>query len=306
MTLRLFDVLRLADTAHFIPRSDLSFAAGSVEKPSQWLTTAGTLGTGSEHADGLYHQPAGSNGHRLRAAARRSFFLAISIPTMKCMIITPLGPGHESVAAECRQSVRAAAAASSGPFSDVFHLIVDDRHGAMGRSAARNHGIAKAREAGAEWLFFLDADDLMWPSAFAAFQKYASDYEAVWGMICEMPFGDDHAQLRTGQLVATGSFRDIVSTPPHLSLQIGHFVKTSLAESIQFNAAMDCGEDFDFYCREWTSGRCIKASEVFFINRRGHHSIGPRSANGQQWLNAAEKVLDMYRQRLGHFPLNFL
>jgi len=230
----------------------------------------------------------------------------ISVLAMKCMIITPLGPGHESLAAECRQSVRAAAAESSGPFTDVFHLIVDDRQGTIGRSAARNQGIARAKEAGADWLFFLDADDLMLPAAFSAFQKYASDYDAVWGMICEMPHGHDRYQLRTGQLVGTNSFRDILNTPPFLSLQIGHFVRTTLADSILFNETMDCGEDFDFYCREWIAGRCLKTNDAFFINRRGLHSTGPRSANGQQWLSAAERVLDRYRQKFGHAPHSHL
>lgn len=217
---------------------------------------------------------------------------------MKCMIITPLGPGHESVAAECRQSVRAAAAASSGPFTDVFHLIVDDRQGALGRSAARNQGIARAREAGADWLFFLDADDLMSPAAFSAVQRYTSEYDAVWGMICEMSYGHDRSQLRAGQLGSTESFHEILSVPPFLSLQIGHFVKTALAGSILFNEDMDCGEDFEFYCREWSAGQCIKTSDVFFVNRRGLHSTGPRSADGQQWLNAAERVVNNYRQKL--------
>lgn len=118
-------------------------------------------------------------------------------------------------------------------------------------------------------------------------------------MICEMSYGHDRFQLRIGQLGGTESFHEILSVPPFLSLQIGHFVRTSLAESILFNEEIDCGEDFEFYCREWTEGRCIKTGDVFFINRRGLHSTGPRSANGQQWLNAAERVIDKYRQKLG-------
>ncbi|WP_395454115.1 glycosyltransferase (plasmid) [Azospirillum melinis] len=215
------------------------------------------------------------------------------------MIITPLGPGHEGVAAECRQSVRAAATVSSGPFTDIFHLIIDDRQGAIGRSAARNQGISRAREAGTDWLFFLDADDLMLPSAFSVFQKYEADYDAVWGMICEMSYGHDCFNLRNGQLGITESFHEILSSPPFLSIQIGHFVRTSLAESILFDERMDSGEDFEFYCQEWTAGRCVKTNEVFFINRRGFHSTGPRSADRFQWLNAAEQVIDKYRKGLG-------
>ncbi|PWC55370.1 hypothetical protein TSO221_05515 [Azospirillum sp. TSO22-1] len=218
---------------------------------------------------------------------------------MKCLVITPVGPGHEELADACRQSVRRAVAASTGPFSSILHLVVDDSSGRIGRSAARNHAIGKALEMGADWLFFLDADDLMAEPAFSAVQPYIGGYDAVWGQICEMLPGSDAPRLRPGQVAAISSFDDLLSHPPYLTLQIGHFVRSALAASIGFDQTLDCGEDFAFYCEEWSRGRCIKIGDVLFINRRGRHSQGPRSADGRRWLDTVEALLAGHRaQRL--------
>ena len=40
-----------------------------------------------------------------------------------------------------------------------------------------------ARDAGADWIFFIDADDLMTPRAFSIFSRYADQFDAVWGLM---------------------------------------------------------------------------------------------------------------------------
>ncbi|WP_246176704.1 hypothetical protein [Parvibaculum sedimenti] len=153
-----------------------------------------------------------------------------------------------------------------------------DLEGQHGRSARRNAGIDEAAALGCDWLFFLDADDLFNVGAFAAFGKYYDRYDAVWGNICENIFGTDQLKLREGQLVATESVADILSTPPFLTLQMGLFVRTECAAAVKFDTEMDTGEDFKFYLGLWSKYRCAKVPEIFFINRRGYHSTGPRSA----------------------------
>lgn len=216
---------------------------------------------------------------------------------MKCLIITPVGPGHGELVETCRQSVRQAVATSTGPFSDILHFVIDDTKGLAGRSAARNHGIVKALELDADWMFFLDADDLMAEVAFAAVAPYVTSHDAVWGQICELLPGSPAPQLRPDQVVAISSFNMVLEHDPFFTLQIGHFVRTRLAAQFGFDPTMDCGEDVKFYCEEWSRGRCIKVPEVFFINRRGLASVGPRSADGQQWWRRAEAVLAGYRRR---------
>lgn len=201
---------------------------------------------------------------------------------MKCAVITPVGPGHKETYETCRRSIEAAWEHGQGPFKALEILPMWDLEGQHGRSARRNAGIDEAAALGCDWLFFLDADDLFNVGAFAAFGKYYDRYDAVWGNICENIFGTDQLKLREGQLVATESVADILSTPPFLTLQMGLFVRTECAAAVKFDTEMDTGEDFKFYLGLWSKYRCAKVPEIFFINRRGYHSTGPRSAVGRE------------------------
>lgn len=217
---------------------------------------------------------------------------------MKCAVITPVGPGHEEAYQVCLNSIEAAWNYGHGPFNALEIIPMWDLEGQHGRSARRNSGIGEALALGCDWLFFLDADDLMNMGAFAAFAKYCDRYDAVWGNICENVFGSDQIKLRENQLVATERMEDILVSPPYLTLQMGHFVRAECAASVGFDTTMDTGEDFKYYLGLWSRFRCAKVAEVFFINRRGAHSTGPRSADGAQWNRAVERVvLDYCRDR---------
>lgn len=211
---------------------------------------------------------------------------------MKCVVITPVGPGHEALAEEAKASVQAASGKSRGPFAEIEHLVLDDTKGAYGRSRVRNAGVKEAAAKGADWLFFLDADDILSPLAFDAFGRYADGYDAVWGNIAELLPPYDKPRLRSPQVRTVTSLEEVLLLPPYLTLQMGHFVRLAAAQATPFNETMDTGEDFDYYMRIWAKYRCIKGRDVFFVNRRGQHSQGPRSADGQQWGKAVRQVLD--------------
>lgn len=211
---------------------------------------------------------------------------------MKVGVITPVGPGHELLAEDAKDSVTEAFAAAAGPF-DAFELIaVDDTQGRLGRSAARNLGVAHAAEAGCEWVFFLDADDLMHPGAFRAAQSaVAAGFDAIWGAICELDADEQGTTLRAGQLEAIAGVGDLLGNDPWFTLQMGHFVRRAVAAATPFATDLDCGEDFDYYYRVWSAHRCCKLREPLFINRRGLHSTGPRAATDAQWRLAVEAMI---------------
>ena len=217
--------------------------------------------------------------------------------TYKCAIITPVGPGHEGLYEECLASINKSYDDNKGRFSEIILVRVDDTDGRLGRSRARNKGIKQAAEQGAEWLFFLDADDLMAPSAFEYASNYLDDYDAVWGSIWSIEEGQQKAEEREGQLSFLWSIEDVLSFDPFVSLQMGHFVKTSVALSALFDESLDTGEDFDYYLRVWEKHKCIKIPLPFFYNRRGIHSQGPRSATGGQWRQVVEGIIKKYRER---------
>lgn len=211
---------------------------------------------------------------------------------MKLGVITPVGPGHEEAYAACRQSVLDAWAYNPGPFTALELLPMWDLQGAFGRSRRRNDGIAAAQELGCDWLFFLDADDLMYAQAFEEAAPYLVDHDAVWGNICEMPYGRfDLVRLRGGQLKSTEDVDDILRTDPFFTLQMGHFVRAECAAAVGFDEAMNTGEDFRYYLQICERYRFIKAPCILFINQRGRHSQGPQAADGAQWREAVQREI---------------
>jgi len=183
-------------------------------------------------------------------------------------VITPVGPGHEELAVE------AIASAMKLGF-DV--LPIDDTEGKLGRSRARNIGVKMAK---AEWLFFLDADDLMHNDALKA--KKFTKYDGIWGLI-------NDGKVRVPQ-VRSVDFNTLVRHDPTQTLQMGHFIRRDVALDYPFDESLDCGEDFDYYLRVWRDKNCIKIPHTLFVNRRGRHSTGPRSANGAMWRTAVQNL----------------
>lgn len=190
---------------------------------------------------------------------------------MDVQTIIPLGPGHEDIVQE---------AIDSSPFEC---LVVDDTEGHFGRSHARNCGV---QEAEAEWLFFLDADDVFHKDYKKAF-KYFKDYDAVYGLI-------NDGQIRIPQ-VRSLTFKDLLDKDPYQTLQMGHFVRREIALRHPFNENMNCGEDFDYHIRLWRHHDCIKIPYSLFVNRRGHHSTGPKSADGEDWRIAVVSLQAAWR-----------
>lgn len=218
---------------------------------------------------------------------------------MKCGIVTPIGPGHEKAYQSAVVSIEIAARKSQGPFDAIELFPVYDLKGELGRSKARNLGVESAHAAGCDWIFFLDADDLMFEEAFRSITDLVHAYDAIWGLICEAPHGRlDAVQLRPNQLPPTTSIHDLLKVDPFLSIQMGVFVRTAIALQNPFDEAMDTGEDFKFYLACWTKCRCVKGKFILFVNVRGNHSIGPRSADGVRWRESVARQIQETRNSL--------
>lgn len=222
---------------------------------------------------------------------------------MKCAIITSVGPGHEQLLKEsCCPSVETAKGYNLGPFQSVKHIVMDDTKGLYGRSKRRNEAIQQALSDGFDWLFFLDADDVMTPNAFEGFGRCIEAepaLDAVWGLICEFD-GQDEPVLRAGQPERLDSQRDFLATEPFFAIQIGGFMRTKCVARFGFDESMNTGEDFKLYYQLWENCSCAKRPEIFFINRRGAHSTGPRAATGRDWV---ESVSAQWAEQVAKNPL---
>ncbi len=201
---------------------------------------------------------------------------------MEIDVIIPVGPGHQSIVNDAIQSVQIACYTDKGPFDEVHIRAMDDSRGHAGRSKTRNEAIKSSTT---EWLFFLDADDLMHPDAFSVLNDYL-DYDAVWGNICEYRDGCLFPRYQAPRIEDIKILHEV---DPYLTLQMGFFVKRE--KMILFREDLNTGEDWDVYLKLWESCRCIKQEEVLMINRRGFHSTGPKSANGRDWRKTVEKII---------------
>lgn len=202
---------------------------------------------------------------------------------MKLDIIIPVGPGHKALVNEAVQSVKIAMLTGQGPFSEIKIKGIDDTAGKYGRSRARNIAISVST---ADWLFFLDADDLMHPEAFLNLQE-SCNYSAVWGRIVEEK---DGCIVDRYQLPRVDNFYQLLDIDPYYTLQMGFFVQREVMPL--FDESMHTGEDWKVYLDLWKHHNCIKIDKPLMINRRGMHSTGENSANGQQWREAVTELIN--------------
>ena len=208
-------------------------------------------------------------------------------------VILPVGPGHDEVSRRAIASVHVAQdnAAAAGVEATTRVAVVDDQRGEIGRSAARNDAV---QESSAEWVFFLDADDMMHPDALvnAMPTLEGGEFDAVWGL-CHQMEGD--YILPRYELPRIVSRDVLLRHHPMTTVKIGHFVRQEVAAAHPFNVDMDCGEDWDYYLRVWDDARCVKIPAPFYIKVRGQHSTGPRSATGAQWSETVDAMLAQAR-----------
>jgi SAM-dependent methyltransferase len=226
--------------------------------------------------------------------------MSVSIKnTLSCAIITPIGPGHQEVYVNmCVPSINLAIAHGKGPFEKIECLPVFDIEGSIGRSEARNIGVEQAWREQYDWIFFLDADDLLFDGVFEAVREHIKGFDAVWGQIVATQYPDfETLNFRENQIKVIDNFKTLIAHDPFLTLQMGHFVRTKVARKHPFDAGMNTGEDVKYYLEIWKKYRCLKCESTFFINVRGNHSGGPKSADGQEWRVAVDKeILEARRQ----------
>lgn len=220
---------------------------------------------------------------------------------MRIAIITPIGPGHENLAKDLYAS---AAKAEMPDDFDIDMLAFDDTDGEAGRSTARNVASQSAYEQGFDWLFYVDADDLIDPRAFRILDnavRVNPELDAIWGEIwAERAYVNSKTgtiqstrpRRFTGCVAPIDDFGHICAQPtPHGVFSVGHFVRAELWYRVGgWIQGWDVGEDHEF---NWA---CAAHARAFAkLNRRlvhirtyqpsagGPRGYGPQAGESASW-----------------------
>lgn len=194
------------------------------------------------------------------------------IGIVKLTVITPVGPGHESILPLAALSVLHL---EYHEFTEIQHVIVNDTKGKLGRSKARNLGM----ETPADWYFFLDADDVIMPYA----TRFVKDQTvAVFGAV----------QIN-GRVPSINRWpcliEDIYKHGGEGTLCMGFFVKAEVARDVRFDETLDRGEDFDFYMR-LPSFYKVKPPLVS-VNSKIPSAVGPKGYEELDWHKTCREVV---------------
>lgn len=197
---------------------------------------------------------------------------------MKLAVITPVGPGHENIVTRAQRSVTAARRFNTGLFSQVVHDVVSDFNGALGRSKARNIGMAEHEDA--DWYFFLDADDAMCPHALTMCDH---DSTATFGAV-------SLSGKITRENVYPCGWPELASHGAAGTLSMGFFCLGSVAREMKFREDMDAGEDFEFYLR-LPQFKKIK-DPLVQVGRDVPSAGGPRGYKSLDWVGTCNKIVE--------------
>ena len=186
-------------------------------------------------------------------------------------VLIPVGPGHEKLAIDARKSVLDA------DWPDGWKIdtyVLEDHKGEVGRGRARNVLTYTAQQEGCDWVFYLDADDLVFPGAFRGFEVAVHvnpDLEAVWGEIWSERAWSAHGEIQMLDVrryrscrSPLSTFEELLAGGPHGNLCMGCFIRPSLWEKVGgFYEDWDVGEDHEF-----CYACCVHAASWAKLQRR--------------------------------------
>lgn len=172
-------------------------------------------------------------------------------------VITPVAPGpHRTYVKEAIASSEdfpCHVLALDGPWRipvrnpDPDRVAIVEAPQAVGRSEARNLALAWARDHGFRWSLFLDADDLLLPTAWQDLQE-APEAHIYYGESNLSRGGETYNHLVMNSHVRA----QLIESPPRVKFVLANVSMLCLTERacrIRFDPDITQGEHFDFFMR---------------------------------------------------------
>jgi hypothetical protein len=196
---------------------------------------------------------------------------------VRLRVITGVGPGHETMIAQCRASI-IVASARPGRFTEIEHAVIDDAKGVLGAGGTRNEGM---KCPGADWFFFVDADDVIESDAF---ELNNFDDVATFGAIKLV------TEYATWKNVYPCTWRDVAINGAGGTLIMGFFCRADVARTMQFDADDDVTDDFEFFLR---LPSFTKVASPLITKRTGTSAGGPRRIGHKSvdWTGCSNELI---------------
>lgn len=179
-----------------------------------------------------------------------------------------------------------------------FPIYLKKLDGSHGVGYARNRGIERALEIGADYITFLDADDELAPGAY--FHIQAAICEAPEAEIIQLNHYRDNRTIRFFN--PRGTYR-LNRLPGLYVLVWNKVIKAELLRSVRFNENLRHGEDELFILECLKTARRIYCSEQIGVI---HHADNPNSLSRQtsfyDLIDEQQALIDFLRDNAPFYP----
>ena len=174
-----------------------------------------------------------------------------------CLVALLAGPGETG---PDQQSVAAAErAAARCPHGEVIIRAGPGGGNRSGETGQRNGAIEAAKQAGAEWILFVEPGERLAGDVFHMLAPAMGAYDAVFGGL-ELTGGDTPVMAKKS-LYTGGTFLDACHMLLNWWMGGSHVVRTHAAAAIGFRASAGPAWSADYILRLWNGYNCLKTAQ---------------------------------------------
>jgi glycosyltransferase involved in cell wall biosynthesis len=175
--------------------------------------------------------------------------------------------------------------------AESARVVIVDTSWPAGRSEARNIGLRVAKDAGYEWSIFLDADDLLLPTAFDDLRA-APEADLYYAEHMLDTGGQSYNHVRWD----SDTQEKLMEAPTRAKLilpNVACMVRTERAARIGFDKDLSHGEHFDFFVKYMANP---KATAIMLSRPLVLVRTGKSSAQFGPWVEGAKEKYATWAQ----------